>query len=261
LIAVSDFTLQLAARLDRLRWRFPAPMRDSVVLLRLCDRLTAAHWLAAARRTDLLARMQACRSAADWHATANHFLAPQQISAEIIGFLDYAAFHAPRTVVEIGTASGGTHFLLGAALPSVTLKVGVDLFVRNTRLLETFARPGCTQRFVHGSSRDAATVAAVRTALSEQPIDLLFIDGDHSYAGVRADFELYAPLVRPGGLIAFHDIVPDYRTRYGRDTGRYAGDVPRFWREIRDRFAETREFVADPHQDGLGIGVGRMPTP
>jgi predicted O-methyltransferase YrrM len=141
----------------------------------------------------------------------------------------------------------------------VTLSIGVDLYVRNTRLLQAFVRPGCRQCFVHGSSRTPATVAAVRAALAGRPIDLLFIDGDHAYAGVRADFELYAPLVRPGGLIAFHDIVPDYRTRYGRETGRYAGDVPRFWREVRHRFADVREFVADPEQDGLGIGLGRTP--
>ena len=33
-------------------------------------------------------------------------------------------------------------------------------------------------------------------------IDFLFLDGDHSYEGVRRDFENYAPLVRPGGIVA-----------------------------------------------------------
>lgn len=253
---MSDFALQLAARIDRLRWRLPRPLRESTGWFRLSDRILAAHWLARSRRTELESLMRACRGAADWHAVAQQFLAPQQIPEEIIGFLEHAAAAEPRTVLEIGTATGGTHFLLGAALPSVSLEIGVDLFVRNTRLLETFSRPGCAQRFIHGSSRAAATRAAVQAALVGRPIDLLFIDGDHSLAGVRADFELYAPLVRPGGLIAFHDIVPDFRTRYGRDTGRYAGDVPRFWQEVRHRFASAREFIADPEQDGLGIGVG-----
>jgi hypothetical protein len=36
----------------------------------------------------------------------------------------------------------------------------------------------------------------------------LFIDGDHTYEGVRRDFEMYSPLVRKGGIIAFHDIYP-----------------------------------------------------
>jgi predicted O-methyltransferase YrrM len=42
------------------------------------------------------------------------------------------------------------------------------------------------------------------------PLDLVFIDGDHSEAGVRTDFRLIAPWVKPGGLIAFHDLIPDF---------------------------------------------------
>ncbi len=42
------------------------------------------------------------------------------------------------------------------------------------------------------------------------PIRFLLIDGDHSYEGVRDDFELWSPLVAPGGLIVFHDyLMPD----------------------------------------------------
>lgn len=37
------------------------------------------------------------------------------------------------------------------------------------------------------------------------PIDLLFIDGDHSYPTVRADFDQWVPHVRPGGVILLHD--------------------------------------------------------
>lgn len=38
-----------------------------------------------------------------------------------------------------------------------------------------------------------------------QPLDLVWIDGDHSAEGVRSDWQLYEPLVRPNGIIAFHD--------------------------------------------------------
>jgi predicted O-methyltransferase YrrM len=40
-----------------------------------------------------------------------------------------------------------------------------------------------------------------------QQIDLLFIDGAHEYDAVLQDYEQWSPLVRPGGTIAFHDVV------------------------------------------------------
>jgi predicted O-methyltransferase YrrM len=49
------------------------------------------------------------------------------------------------------------------------------------------------------------------TAQGSVPVDLIFIDGDHSYEGVKQDFEIYAPLVRSDGLIAFHDILEHTR--------------------------------------------------
>jgi len=39
------------------------------------------------------------------------------------------------------------------------------------------------------------------------PIDLLFVDGDHSYDAVRRDFEDWAPRIRPGGYLVLHDVV------------------------------------------------------
>ena len=37
-------------------------------------------------------------------------------------------------------------------------------------------------------------------------LDLLFIDGDHSYEGVKADWDAYKSLLRPGSIVVFHDI-------------------------------------------------------
>lgn len=39
-------------------------------------------------------------------------------------------------------------------------------------------------------------------------IDLLFVDGDHSYKGVKADIEGWIPLVKVGGVVLFHDAAP-----------------------------------------------------
>ena len=41
----------------------------------------------------------------------------------------------------------------------------------------------------------------------KEPIDFLFIDGNHDYEAVLQDYEQWSPKVRPGGVIAFHDVV------------------------------------------------------
>ena len=41
--------------------------------------------------------------------------------------------------------------------------------------------------------------------LINEPLDFVYIDGDHSYEGIRADLEAWFPLVREGGIIAGHD--------------------------------------------------------
>ena len=111
-----------------------------------------------------------------------------------------------------------------------------------------------------GSSYADETVARVKEMLGGRPIDVLFIDGDHSYDGAKKDFLLYRQFVREGGLIALHDIVPDHRARLGKTTGPYAGDVPRLWSDVKSAYPH-HEFIADAAQDGFGIGrVTYSPT-
>ena len=77
-------------------------------------------------------------------------------------------------------------------------------------------------------------------------MEFLFIDGDHSYEGVKDDFSKYAKFVKPGGIVAFHDIVPGPPEN--------VGGVPKFWGEIRQNFRHV-EIVEDWNQGGCGIGV------
>ena len=80
----------------------------------------------------------------------------------------------------------------------------------------------------------------IRRATSEEvargwsePIDVLFIDGDHSYEGVKRDWNLFSPFVRPFGTVIFHDTLWDLapHPQYSRpDMG-----VPRFVEELRSQ--------------------------
>jgi predicted O-methyltransferase YrrM len=163
----------------------------------------------------------------------------------------------PHAVVEIGSFLGGT---LAAwcklAAPDAVL-VSVDLPDES----ETPAKPDDLRRLalarqrlevVRNDSHAEETRREVEAALAGSEVDFLMIDADHSYDGVRRDFELYAPLVRDGGLVAFHDIVP--HTRLANI------EVSRFWTEVRARY-EHEEFISAGRDRGFGewggIGVLR----
>lgn len=177
-----------------------------------------------------------------------------QVRSEITALIERLRKLAPRNIVEIGTHKGGNSFLFCHAAPSARNIVGVDLCVQNADKLVHFVRSGQRYFPLHGDSQTKQMKQRVLSRLAGQPVDFLFIDGDHSFAGVKADFELYAPLVRQGGIIALHDIVPDHRTRFGRDTKCYAGEVHRFWSELK-ALHSCEELIDETDQDGFGIGI------
>jgi predicted O-methyltransferase YrrM len=86
----------------------------------------------------------------------------------------------------------------------------------------------------------------IESILDEKKIDFLFIDGDHTYEGVKKDFKMYSPLVKDGRIIAFHDIVSGPQN--------LVGGVPQFWQEIKKKY-KYLEIVEDWNQRGYGIGV------
>lgn len=64
-----------------------------------------------------------------------------------------------------------------------------------------------TYKIIKGNSQSKTTIDAVREYFPEG-IDLLFIDGDHSYNGIIKDFNNYFPLINKGGYIVFDDYLP-----------------------------------------------------
>lgn len=182
-------------------------------------------------------------------------LDPSQVTSEILQLLNLLKRDPPRTVLEIGTYRGGTFFLFSRVAAPDALLVSLDLPPNSSRfgypswrsgLFKSFARDRQKVELVLADSHQPETVRQIQQVLGGRELDFLFIDGDHSYDGVKADFTMYAPLVRKGGWIAFHDIVPRRI-----DT---PNEVPRFWQELKGTRAVT-EFVADWNQDGFGIGV------
>lgn len=193
----------------------------------------------------------------------SYFFRPLQKMSEVLRLVELIRVLKPLTVCEIGAANGGTAFLFAhAAAPRATI-VSVDLEFKDARrtAMKSFARSGQRVICVEGDSHSTDTLDAVRKGLESQPLDLLFLDGDHAYEGVTADFRTYAALVRPGGLIVLHDIVPDFRARYGKETPSDSGGVPQFWRELKSTYTAVEEIVEDEEQDGFGIGVVHWSAP
>lgn len=179
-----------------------------------------------------------------------------QIQREILSFLEYVSTQDPVVVGEIGLKNGGNTFLFMHALPTVRTMVSMDLLVHNEGRLRSLARAGQNFMCIEGDTHKKQVREKVKRALKGKQFDLLFIDGDHSYEGVRQDHEEYKDLVREGGLIAFHDIVSDTATREGTapQDNCYAGGVHKYWAEIKDQYSH-KEFVESWNQSGFGIGV------
>ena len=173
---------------------------------------------------------------------------------EILGLVHAVAALQPARILEIGTYRGGT-FLLWAQLATRQV-VSCDLDV-STHLVDLYERfppdhGGCEAKVLLGDTHTDAFAVEIREAL-DGPVDFLFLDGDHREAGIREDYERFRGLVRPGGLIAFHDVVPSQPLPENQ--------VHRFWEGLvaatPDHLVQT--FIEDPAQCGFGIGCVTVP--
>jgi predicted O-methyltransferase YrrM len=182
-------------------------------------------------------------------------VAPMQMEDELTRFMEIVGEHRPTRILEIGTARGGSFFLLCRMCAEDGLLISVDLPEGQfgggypswkLPLYRSFARGRQKLHLIRGDSHAPETLRAVKAAVGDEPLDVLFIDGDHSYAGVSRDFQDYGPLVRPGGIIAMHDVVPG--------PAENVGGAPEFWNEIAGRF-DSRVIKSEKSQGCYGIGV------
>ncbi len=138
-------------------------------------------------------------------------ITPIQIRSEIIKLLQLVEELRARRILEIGTASGGTLFLLARAAASDASLISVDLpegpeeggFPNwRTPLYRSFATAEQNIDLIRVNSHEFKTLDEIKAPLKGERLDVLFIDGDHTYKGVVQDFVTYSPLMRNGGLVA-----------------------------------------------------------
>ena len=185
----------------------------------------------------------------------NYFFTAIQVRSELTALGEILAELRPQRALEIGTARGGTLlFLTCLASPTATI-ASIDLEdgefgggYSETRqwFYERFARRRQRLHLIRGDSHQFWMRRRLGEVFDGIPLDYLFIDGDHRYEGVKKDFEMYAPLVKKGGVIAFHDVA-----EHPPETG---SQVSKFWNEIKTQYRHS-EFIEDRNQGWAGIGV------
>lgn len=167
----------------------------------------------------------------------------------------------PRVIVEIGAGKGGTSWAwskLGASkLIVIDLPNGPWGGTDTQPMFKYISENTSTNiDLIYGNSQSSECLTALKDRLGDSRVDFLFIDGDHSYEGVKTDFLTYSPFVRSGGIIAFHDIC-----EHSKKSG---CEVKKFWDELKEAYPSstvgdsrgTQEFIAEPKNWG-GIGVIR----
>lgn len=182
-------------------------------------------------------------------------IASLQIKSELYRFCKKIFSLKPRVILEIGTANGGTLFLLSKLSCPDSIIISVDLQknlytggidYKPKFFLKSFAHNNQKIVIIRKDSHKFSTLEKVKKVLNNKSIDILFLDGDHTYNGVKKDFNMYGNLVRQNGIIAFHDIV--------EVTIEEGVEVNKFWNELKEEYNYI-EIVEDWNQDNCGIGI------
>lgn len=178
-------------------------------------------------------------------------IAPIQVRTEFLELARIVASLRPSALLEIGTFRGGTLVVFSRLASADAVVVSLDLPVSMTGKIHRLAQPPLFHRFTRGEqtlhllredSHQPTTVAHVAEILQGRKLDFLFIDGDHSYEGVKSDFDFYSPFVRSGGVVAFHDIAYP------------PCGVPAYWNHIKANY-RSQDINHKEGPTGKGIGV------
>lgn len=169
-----------------------------------------------------------------------------QVASELTAFLEWVKMRGVKSYLEVGVGRGDTFHEVMLSMPKGSLGVIVDLPASKwgfkdskpylKKVVADLKRRGYDIRVFLANSRDPKIIQAVG-ALA--PFDLVFIDADHTYDGVKIDFENYSPF---GKTIALHDIA---------EISHHC-EVYKFWQEILPR-EKTQQIVEREGSYGIGI--------
>ncbi len=168
----------------------------------------------------------------------------QQVPEEYASVLLEIKSLNPKSYLEIGIGNGGSWMTCSYYLRD-TLEVSkaVDNLAYYQAIDQKIEEIEFVQNFLSSFINDVTFFNSDSKEFLDQhyeKYDVIFIDGDHGYSGVKEDFLKSIKNINTGGAIIFHDIV---------SIG--APGVVQFWEEIKNQY-ESKEFI---YSDTCGMGI------
>lgn len=159
----------------------------------------------------------------------------------------------PTVIIECGVAHGGALLLYASMLELLGRghAVGIDVEIRKYNRLAIESHPMSKRiSLIEASSTELTTLAAVRARLQNTDQVMVTLDSNHSRQHVRAELELYSPLVTPGCYLVVFDSVmtlvhdaPNGRPEWSTDNPLAA---------VEEFLAEHPEFEQDHSAERMG---------
>lgn len=133
---------------------------------------------------------------ATFQEEARHIWNSEADVCQFIGSL--IKMHGCTNVLEIGVFEGETSVKMIEALPIGGKYTGID--INDYRKLD-FNKAGKGWNFILGES------IKVLANMPENHFDFIFVDGDHSWDNILPEFKEIERVIKPGGVIAYHDSI------------------------------------------------------
>lgn len=177
-----------------------------------------------------------------------------QLPEDILMLQELIWKNRPDVIVECGVAHGGALVLYASLLELLGRgrTIGVDVEIRKYNRLAIESHPTSRRiTLVEGSSTDQSTVDAVRALIRPGEQVMVMLDSNHTRDHVRAELELYSPLVGPGGyVVVFDEVVPMVADAPNAKPG-WETDNP--LSAVRDFLASHPEFEVDHAYERLRV--------
>ena len=164
-----------------------------------------------------------------------------------------------KNILEIGTFLGGTFYTMCKLSNPDGKKISIDcpyviapgsevVKQKHNQIDEYLVKFAKNVIIIRDNSKSEECFEKLEKELQGESLDFIFIDGDHTYDGVKSDFINYKKYLKDGGYIAFHDI------DYPSSTVSIGCEVYKFWNEVKEEY----DFIEFKQGSFGGIGLVRV---